>query len=337
METHNNNDLISVVVPVRNEEKYIESFIQSILKQDFPQKNMEVIFVDGLSTDGTLGTLKKYRDLYNFYIYNNQDNTVQHALNIGIKNARGGIIIRMDVHAEYSEDYVAKCVEYLKKTDAKNVGGPMIARGKTPIQNVIAAAYHSKFALGGGKFHDENFEGYADTVYLGAFRKETLLNLNLYDENLPRSEDDDLNFRIIESGGKIYVTPQIKSIYYPRSTYGDLFAQYYEYGFWKVAVIKKHHKPARISHLIPVSFVLFIFLFGFLAFFSGTIKIAYCSILCLYILLDAYFSFRNTKVNSIKDKLRLMWVHFILHFSYGLGFFMGIFEFFIKKAYLLKS
>ena len=101
-------------------------------------------------------------------------------------------------------------MEYIEKTGAENVGGPMIAQGKTQTQNVIAAAYHNPFAMGGGKFHNENYEGYADTVYLGAFKKETLLHLNMYDERLPRSEDDDLNFRILENGGKIFVTPKIK-------------------------------------------------------------------------------------------------------------------------------
>lgn len=336
--TENKNILVSVIIPIRNEEKYIDTFVDSVLKQDFPRENMELIFVDGMSDDKTLDILKNYRRTYDFInIYANYNKTVQYALNIGIKNARGDIIVRMDVHSEYSEDYVSKCVEYLNEIDAQNVGGPMIARGRTPIQKVIAAAYHSKFALGGGKFHDENFEGYADTVYLGAFKRETLLKLNMYDENLPRSEDDDLNFRLLEAGGKIYITPQIKSIYYPRSTYKDLFRQYYEYGFWKVAVIKKHHKPARISHLVPASFVLFILLFGVFTCFFKPLRPFYLSVLAIYILMDAFFSFRNEKVKSIKDKFRLIWVHFILHFSYGLGFVMGLFEFFIKKKSFKKS
>lgn len=330
--------LVSVVIPIRNEENYVDMFVKSVLKQDFPKENLELIFVDGMSEDKTLDILKSYRRIYDFInIYTNYNKTVQYALNIGIKNAIGDIIVRMDVHSEYSEDYISKCVEYLNKTGAQNVGGPMVSRGKTPIQKVIAAAYHSSFALGGGKFHEENFEGYADTVYLGAFKKETLLKLNMYDENLPRSEDDDLNFRLLESGGKVFITPKIKSIYYPRSTYKDLFRQYYEYGFWKVAVIKKHHKPARISHLVPASFVLFILIFGFLSCFFKPLRLFYLGVLSFYILLDAYFSFKNEKVKSIKDKFRLMLVHFILHFSYGFGFIMGLFEFFIRRKSLKKS
>jgi len=329
--------LVSVVIPIRNEEKYIDQFLKSVLKQDFPQKNIELIFIDGMSEDKTLDILKNYKKAYNFInIYTNCNKTVQYALNIGIENASGDIIVRMDVHSEYSEDYISKCVEYLNKTDAQNVGGPMIARGKIPIQKVVAAAYHSSFALGGGKFHEENFEGYADTVYLGAFKKETLLKLNMYDENLPRSEDDDLNFRLLESGGKVFITPKIKSIYYPRSTYKDLFRQYYEYGFWKVAVIKKHRKPARITHLIPALFVLFILFFGVLSCFSKPLRLFYLGVLSFYIFLNAYFSFRNKKVKSIKDKFRLMWVHFILHFAYGFGFVMGLFEFFIKRKILKR-
>ena len=203
----------------------------------------------------------------------------------------------------------------------------MIAKGKTQIQNVIAASYHSPFAMGGGKFHDENYEGYADTVYLGAFKRETLLRLNMYDEHLPRSEDDDLNFRILENDGKIFVTPKIKSVYYPRNTYSAVFKQFFEYGLWKVAVIKKHKKPARLSHLVPVSFVIFVILFSIFSFFSAFARNVFLFVMLLYLVLNLYFSLKNKHLSTFSDKIRLVWVHFILHISYGLGFLCGIFKF----------
>ena len=255
------NESVSVIIPILNEEKYIEKCIMSVLNQDFPIENLELILIDGMSDDKTVQIIKEYMEKYKFIkLIFNPEKTVQYALNAGIKAACGEIIVRMDAHSEYAEDYVSKCVQYLKNTDAINVGGPMIAVGKGGLQNVIAAAYHSKFALGGGKNHEEGYEGYADTVFLGAFKREDILKLGMYDERLPRSEDDDLNFRIIESGEKIYITPEIKSRYYPRGSYKSLFKQYYEYGLWKVAVIKKHKKPARISHLVPMMFVAFLLL-----------------------------------------------------------------------------
>ncbi len=319
---------VSVVLPVRNEEKYIAECIESVLRQDFCKDDMELILVDGDSEDKTVEIIERFANKYNFIkLYKNPQRTVQYALNIGIKNAVGEYLIRMDAHSEYANDYISKCVDYLEKTGAENVGGPMIAKGKTPIQNVIAAAYHSPFALGGGKFHDENYEGYADTVYLGAFRRETLLKLGLYDERLPCNEDDDLNFRLVESGGKIFITPKIKSVYYPRASYTALFKQYFRYGFWKVAVIKKHKKPARLSHLVPATFVAFLILSSILSYFSKLADDISSFVLMLYFALSLYFSLKNSRVTSFADKLRLVWVHFILHTSYGLGFLCGIFKF----------
>ena len=149
----------------------------------------------------------------------------------------------------------------------------------------------------------------------------------MYDERLPRSEDDDLNFRILENGGKIFVTPKIKSVYYPRSTYSDVFKQFFEYGLWKVAVIKKHKKPARLSHLVPISFVIFIILFSILSFFSAIARNIFLFIMLIYFGLNLYFSLKNKRLNVLLDKFRLVWVHFVLHISYGLGFLCGIFKF----------
>ncbi len=331
-ENQNTQVNVSVIIPVLNEEKYIEKCIESVIKQDYRKDDMELILIDGCSNDETVTIINDYIKRYNFIkLYKNKKRTVQCALNIGIKNAKGTYIVRMDAHSEYADNYVSKCIEYLEKTGADNVGGPMIAKGKTRKQKIIAAAYHSSFALGGGKFHKENYEGYADTVYLGAFKRQTLLDIGMYDEMLPRSEDDDLNFRITENGGKIYITPEIKSIYYPRSNYIDVFKQYFEYGLWKVAVIKKHKKPARITHLIPVSFVIFIFTFLILSLFSRIALSIFASVMMIYFGLDIFFSLKNNHLDLLSDKFCLVWVHVILHISYGIGFLCGIFKFFNVK------
>lgn len=326
---------VSVVIPVRNEEKYINACIESVLSQDYCSENLEVIIVDGDSSDSTSEIVKSYMRKYEFIrLLKNPKKFVQHALNIGMKSATGEYIVRLDAHSKYANNYITKCIQYLEKTGVTNVGGPMRASYKTDengkiigVQNVIAAAYYSKFALGGGKNHEENYEGLTDTVFLGAFRKKDIEKLNYYDDRLVRNEDDDLCFRMIENGMKIYITPEIRSEYYPRNNYKDLFKQYFEYGLWKVAVIKKHKKPARISHLIPIMFVIFLVLFSILSFFSKTILAFFLSVLGIYLLLDVYFSFKNEKIKKISDNLRLVAIHFILHVSYGLGFFVGIFKF----------
>ena len=321
-------DNVSVIVPVLNEEKYIKECLNSLLNQDYPKENLEIILVDGNSSDKTVEIIKRYIQKYSFIkLVANPKKTVQYAMNLGIKNAFGKYIVRMDAHATYSNDYISKCIEYLKKTKAANVGGTTVVRGKTSTQKVIAAAYHSPFALGGSKHYDENYEGYADTVAWGAFEREYLLKIGMYDEKLPRSEDDDLNFRITERGDKIFVTPKIKSIYYPRDSFLKLFKQYFEYGKWKVAVVRKHHKPSRIAHLIPMMFVLFLIFGAVLSFFGSFFKITYASIFALYVFINLFFSFKNKYTWNFTSKIKLFAVHFIIHVSYGLGFLVGIFKF----------
>ena len=323
---------VSVVIPVLNEEKYIHNLLNSLTEQDYPKDDLEIILVDGASEDNTVALINDFiADKPYFSLLSNPQRTVQHALNIGMRAAKGKYIVRMDAHAEYACDYISMCVNTLNSTDAVNVGGPMIAKGKNDVQKVVAAAYHSPFALGGGKFHIENYEGYADTVFLGAFRKETLEELNYYDPNLPRSEDDDLNFRVAEKGYKVYITPKIKSVYYPRDKYSALFSQYFEYGEWKVAVIKKHKKPARLSHLIPCLFVLFCVFGAIASLFSCYLAIGYAFVLALYMGLNLFASFKSPYLKGAKQKLRLVLVHLILHLSYGLGFIKGIFRFMGKS------
>ncbi len=327
-------DKVSVVIPVLNEEKYINECLNSLLRQDYPQEFLEIILVDGNSEDKTLDVINEYRKKYDFIkLLNNPNKTVQYALNIGINNSTGKYIVRMDAHAWYAEDYISKCIEYLKITKAANVGGTTVVKGKNATQKIVAAAYNSPFALGGSKHYKENYEGFADTVAWGSFERQYLIDIGMYDERLPRSEDDDLNFRITEKGDKIFVTPKIRSVYYPKDSFSKLFKQYFEYGKWKVAVIKKHHKPSRIAHLIPMAFVAF--LVFLLLLFAADLFLPipkfvlgfFIGILALYFLLNLCFSCINKYAVGIINKLKLVWAHLVIHISYGLGFWSGIFKF----------
>ncbi|BED91714.1 MAG: glycosyl transferase [Candidatus Improbicoccus pseudotrichonymphae] len=318
---------VSVIVPVYNEEHYIVDFLDSMVKQDFIKKedkyNFEAIFINNCSDDKTKDILNSYKKKFEFIrVVNNSKNSIPMALNLGIKSAKGKYIIRMDAHSIYNFDYISKCIHFLELTKSQNVGGPMIAEGKTRIQKIIASAYFSKFALGGGKNHDEKFEGYTDTVFLGCFEKEYLIKIGMYDENLEGSEDDELNFRINNNFGKIYITPKIKSIYYPRKTLTKLFKQYFNYGFHKVKLIRKYKKIIRISHLIPAFFVMFIFLSVVLC-FSKMFLLLSGTVFAIYLALNLYFSLSNKKLNKISDKIFLLLVHFVMHFSYGIGFLLS--------------
>ncbi len=319
---------VSVIVPILNEENYIQRFLDSILDQDYPRDYLEVILVDGVSGDNTVNLIETYTEKYDFIkLITNEKKTVQYALNLGIEHSSGEYIVRMDAHAWYAKDYISKCIEYLKKTGANNVGGPTVVKGYGETQKIIAAAYSSPFALGGGNHYRKDFEGYSDTVSWGCFRRDYIISLGMYDERLPRSEDDDLNFRIIKNGGKIYITSKIKSEYYPKETFCKLFKQYFNYGVWKIAVIKKHHKPLRITQLVPMAFTGFLILFSILSIFSNVCLYLFLSGIIIYLLMDFFFSFKSDGVKSFKERLLLMWAHIVIHISYGFGFWVGIFKF----------
>lgn len=326
---------VSVVIPIKNEELYIRSCLDSVLNQDYPKEKLEILLCVAPSEDRTEEIIHEYQKNHAYiHILENKKNTISCGVNIGIKAAKGTYIVRLDAHTEFASDYVSKCIEYLLKTGADNVGGPTAVKGKTPIQRAVAAAYYSPFALGGGKQHIKDYEGYSDTVSFGAFKKETAEAVGYFDENLILNEDDDFNFKISEAGGKIFITPKIRSRYYPRDSYKGLMKQYYGYGFWKVAVIKKHKKPARLSHLVPMLFVLFLIFGGLLSIFSKHLRKLYASILGIYLGLDIAASFDLKDIDpqdGISLRFRLILIHFLLHVSYGWGFLMGICKFVFKE------
>ena len=178
-----------------------------------------------------------------------------HRSNAAIRASTGDIIVRMDAHTVYARDYIRRCVEVLQESGADNVGGPWTARGEGQIGKAIAAAFQSSFCAGGGKSHNPHFEGEVDTVYLGCWRRSAFDRFGFFDPDLVRNQDDEFNFRIRRQGGRILQSPKIQSTYTPRSSITSLFRQYLQYGYWKVAVIRKHRSLASWRHLVPALFV----------------------------------------------------------------------------------
>ena len=247
----------SIVVACRNEIRHIRTFLDSLLNQDMSGFMWEVVIADGMSDDGTREVLREYATRCPWLmVIDNPGRIVSTGLNAAIRAARGDIILRMDAHTTYASDYCRRCVEVLERTGADNVGGPARTQASGRMAQAIAAAYHSPFSTGGAKFHDVNFEGWVDTVPYGCWRKKTLESLGLFDEALVRNQDDELNLRIVRSGGRIWQSPAITSWYSPRATLSNLFRQYYQYGFWKVAVIQKHKIPGSWRHAAPLAFLL---------------------------------------------------------------------------------
>ncbi|MEP7353431.1 MAG: glycosyltransferase family 2 protein, partial [Acidobacteriota bacterium] len=248
---------ISVIIACRNEAAHIGALLESLREcVKVAGKTVEVLIADGMSDDGTREALTHFQPGFpRLTVLPNPGRIVSTGLNAAIKAARGKVILRMDAHTNYAPDYIQRCVETLESTGADNVGGPARTQAQTFWGKVIATAYHSRFACGGARFHDGDYEGYVDTVPYGCWHRETFDKIGLFDEALVRNQDDEFNLRLTRAGGKIWQSSAIRSWYSPRAAIGPLFRQYFQYGFWKVAVVRKHRLPASWRHLIPAGFV----------------------------------------------------------------------------------
>jgi succinoglycan biosynthesis protein ExoA len=324
---------VSVIVPCRNEAADIDGFIAGILDQELDGIDIEVLVAEGKSTDATRSRLEEWsrRDA-RVKLVDNPQGTVAPGLNRAIRAASGEVIVRMDVHTAYASDYVAACVQTLKSTGAENVGGPWRAEGQPGWQEAIALAFNSPFAIGGAKGHRADYEGIVDTVYLGCWRRQTLLDIGLFDEELTRNQDDELNLRLTRAGGRIWQSPRIRSTYHPRASLRDLFRQYVQYGYWKVRVIRKHRIPASIRHLVPAGFVLALVMSALAAPFhiAGAFSLAFLS--GSYALASLCASVHSCRSSGKRRYLlRMPPIFACFHFGYGLGFMSGLWTFLVRR------
>jgi succinoglycan biosynthesis protein ExoA len=327
---------VSIIVPCRNEAGSIRIFLNSLLHQELENLKWEAIVADGMSDDGTREVLQQFSAAHpQVHVIDNPSRIVSTGLNACIRAATGDIIIRMDVHTEYKSDYVRCCVEVLENTNAANVGGACIAVQSGYIGRAIAGAFHSPFAVGGAQWHQPDYEGPVDTVHLGCWRRGVLEQIGCFDETLVRNQDDELNFRLTRTGRTIWQSPEIVSWYHPRSSLGALFRQYFQYGFWKVAVIKKHRLPASWRHLIPGAFVLANFALvvaALVAAIFGPGPVWW--LIVAGIGMDIAYSIAVAAAAGIVAR-KSGWALFPIlplvfgsyHFGYGLGFLSGIYYF----------
>jgi glycosyltransferase involved in cell wall biosynthesis len=295
---------------------------------------LEVIVADGMSHDGTRQVLQEYARVdERIRVIDNPGRIVSTGLNAAIRLARGQIILRMDAHTDYAPDYIRRCLEVLEETGADNVGGPARARANGWLGRAVSAAYHNPFGSGGARFHDVSFEGNVDTVIYGCWRKTTLERLGLFDEALVRNQDDELNLRLILAGGTIYQSPRIVSWLRTRESLSALIQQYFQYGFWKVAVIRKHGTTASWRHLVPGGFVAVNLALLTLASWTaafGPSSLFRVSLLIWGTLGALYLA--SSIAASFYTAIRSGWAVFPIlplvfaayHISYGVGFLMGV-------------
>jgi glycosyltransferase involved in cell wall biosynthesis len=319
--------MVSIVLPCRNEQGYIQACLQSALDQDLAEGGFEILVADGMSTDDTREYLEQMAKRHpQIRLLDNPGRIVSTGLNAAIRAARGEFIVRMDAHTSYAADYVRQCLAVMNQTGADNVGGPMQTTADTFMERAIRAVFHSAFAVGGARSHNTGYEGYVDTVIYGCWKKSVFERIGYFDEELVRNQDDEHNLRLTRAGGKIYQSPQIRSWYHVRGSLQALFRQYMQYGYWKTLVIRKHGAPASFRHLVPGAFIGSLCLLAALGLFWSP---AWRVVLALT---GAYSAAALTM--SLITAARSQWQLFpvlplvigCFHFGYGYGFLRGVLD-----------
>ena len=329
---------VSIIMPVYNEELFLARCLKTIQDQDYPSKRMEILLIDGGSTDRSLDIIRHYQHtLPLLTVLNNSKRIIPTALNIGWQSAKGEIIVRMDAHTLYDACYVSESVRLLEKKDAANVGAIQRAAGDTFITKAIAMATTSPFGIGNAHFRTTSVERYADTAYLGSWYRSTLESLGGFREDWLVNEDYELNYRLRLQGLKVLISPQLQCLYFVRGSLTKLSKQYFRYGLWKAKTARVHPDSLMVRQLAPPLFVIALALSML---FSPLIGWGALIIPAAYSLANLYSSFRLSRKEGLAYLCVLPWIFFCLHSSWGAGFLAGLVRFgvpHIRLYSLLKN
>jgi glycosyltransferase involved in cell wall biosynthesis len=322
---------VTLIVPVHNEATYIGRGLSAVLGQDYPSDRLEILVIDGVSTDRTRAIVEELghgHPRVGLRLIENPGMIVATGMNIGLGLARGGIIVRVDGHCEIAPDYVRRCVEHITKDGVDGVGGSVDTVGETGTAEVIAAAVSTRFGAGDSAFRTEQGKtGFVDTVPFPAYSRSIIRQAGGYDEEFVRCQDDEYNYRLLDLGARILLAGDVHSRYYSRGTLLSLWNQYFQYGYWKVRVLQKHLRQMRPRQSAPPLFVLSLILSLCLTvlFPDGWISLA--AIAGTYALASLAASLATAAKRGWRHLALLPVVYAILHLSYGLGFLVGLVKF----------
>lgn len=330
---------VSVIIPCRNEEKTISPCLESILANDYPKDRIEVLVVDGMSQDGTREIVEEYANRCScIRLLDNPKRITPAALNTGIAQAKGQILMRMDAHASFERKYIKRCVEALRRYGADNVGGIMRTLPREPglTGNAIALSLSHRFGVGNSYFRVHTDEPrWADTVFGGCYRREVFQNVGFFNEKLARGQDMEFNLRLRKAGGKILFVPDIVSYYYASSDLRSFWKHNFQNGVWTILpFLCSPIMPVRWRHLVPLAFVL-----GLL----GSVLLATVHPAGLWVLagIAGTYAIGNVAA-SVQVTLREKDIRYLvampvvfasLHVAYGVGSLWGLVKVFVCTVF----
>jgi len=310
---------ITIMMPVLNEEGHLEASVQSILSQSYPSE-IELILALGPSHDKTNEIAKQLaKSDGRIKLMDNPRGLTTVGLNAAIKIAKHDYIVRIDAHSEPAPGYFENGIRILLEENADEVGGIMDAQGRSAFQKAVAYAYKSRWGIGGANYHVGGDAGEAESAYLGIFRKSALLRVNGYDEGIIRGEDWNLAQRIKATGGKVWFSPELRVVYWPRGRVAKLAKQFYSTGVWRGDLSRRDPSAASRRYWVPPILVagtvwgLVLLAFGH---WQGILPLA------IYLLGVAFLAVTAAGL-SLKSRVSLVVALATMHFSWGWGFVIG--------------
>jgi len=317
---------VSIIIPCFNEQTTIRSLLEAIYAQTYPRADLEVVIADGMSTDGTRAEIAAFADSHphlHIAVVDNVKRTIPAGLNCALKEAQGEIIVRLDAHSMPYPDYVERCVADLETGLGENVGGVWEIRpgAETWVAQSIAVAAAHPLGVGDAFYRHAGKPALVDTVPFGAFKRELLALVGFFDETLLTNEDYEFNARIRKSGGKVWLDPSIRSVYFARATLPGLAKQYSRYGFWKARMLRRYPNTLRWRQGLPPLFVLSLIGLGSAGIFLPLFRVLLAAEIVLYAFAltaaGVQAAFKQKKFSLV---IGLPLAISYMHFCWGSGF-----------------
>lgn len=317
---------VSLIILMRNEERFVERCLESLIPQIDRFADSEILCVDGMSTDRTREIIEDYtRRCSQVRLIDNPEKIVSSGFNRGVRDSRGDLIFCLSCHARYAEDFVTRCLEVSQRTEAEGVGGYLetLPGRENAVGRSISAATSSRFGVGGSSFRTGGDEREVDTVPFGCYRREVFERFGYFDERLVRNQDIEFNSRIRAGGGKLVISPKIKLTYFNRATFAGIRQQAFNNGLWNPYTIYLVGGGLRPRHFVPMAFVLSLIVLGVAGFFFWPIWLVLAGEVALYLLAAGVAAFQVSRKKHVSGFL--VWLTFLqLHVWYGLGSLWGV-------------